>query len=103
MFLPMTAVQDSPLWCRARRSRAARRLGSLISLEVSNRVSAATIDRLILRTGGVFLTSGGCTLQWIFVKVANSARSEEHTSELQPRPHLVCRLLLQKDNLPPMS
>src|SRR5690554_7456974 len=27
--------------------------------------------------------------------VANS-RSEEHTSELQSRPHLVCRLLLEK-------
>src|SRR5690554_7360528 len=28
--------------------------------------------------------------------VAN--RSEEHTSELQSRPHLVCRLLLEKKN-----
>src|SRR5436305_5862549 len=27
-------------------------------------------------------------------------RSEEHTSELQSRPHLVCRLLLEKKNLP---
>src|SRR5690554_6959601 len=27
--------------------------------------------------------------------VANSLRSEEHTSELQSRPHLVCRLLLE--------
>src|SRR3989442_9663374 len=26
----------------------------------------------------------------------NSTRSEEHTSELQSRPHLVCRLLLEK-------
>src|SRR3989442_9662699 len=26
----------------------------------------------------------------------NGARSEEHTSELQSRPHLVCRLLLEK-------
>src|SRR5690554_7659533 len=26
----------------------------------------------------------------------NSGRSEEHTSELQSRPHLVCRLLLEK-------
>src|SRR5690554_2915007 len=26
------------------------------------------------------------------------ARSEEHTSELQSRPHLVCRLLLEKRN-----
>src|SRR5215813_15014189 len=27
---------------------------------------------------------------------ARPARSEEHTSELQSRPHLVCRLLLEK-------
>src|SRR3989442_4558156 len=27
-----------------------------------------------------------------------SVRSEEHTSELQSRPHLVCRLLLEKKN-----
>src|SRR6266498_4715606 len=34
---------------------------------------------------GLWRTStGGC------------ARSEEHTSELQSRPHLVCRLLLEK-------
>src|SRR3989442_11034688 len=26
-------------------------------------------------------------------------RSEEHTSELQSRPHLVCRLLLEKNNI----
>src|SRR5690554_7293655 len=28
-----------------------------------------------------------------------SSRSEEHTSELQSRPHLVCRLLLEKKKL----
>src|SRR3989442_11108258 len=28
--------------------------------------------------------------------IDDSARSEEHTSELQSRPHLVCRLLLEK-------
>src|SRR3989442_2927954 len=27
------------------------------------------------------------------------ARSEEHTSELQSRPHLVCRLLLEKKKI----
>src|SRR5690554_7031824 len=27
---------------------------------------------------------------------SREARSEEHTSELQSRPHLVCRLLLEK-------
>src|SRR5690625_5804084 len=31
-------------------------------------------------------------------KVANAERSEEHTSELQSRGHLVCRLLLEKNN-----
>src|SRR3989442_11939603 len=30
------------------------------------------------------------------VDSAGNLRSEEHTSELQSRPHLVCRLLLEK-------
>src|SRR3989442_3698024 len=30
------------------------------------------------------------------LQVADQRRSEEHTSELQSRPHLVCRLLLDK-------
>src|SRR5690554_7172457 len=30
------------------------------------------------------------------VAAQQSLRSEEHTSELQSRPHLVCRLLLEK-------
>src|SRR5687768_18480595 len=30
-------------------------------------------------------------------------RSEEHTSELQSRLHLVCRLLLEKKNSPPIA
>src|SRR3989442_10310594 len=34
-----------------------------------------------------------CNLE---VPPAQRARSEEHTSELQSRPHLVCRLLLEK-------
>src|SRR3989442_9743717 len=29
-------------------------------------------------------------------RAINEGRSEEHTSELQSRPHLVCRLLLEK-------
>src|SRR5690554_5937871 len=34
-----------------------------------------------------------------FMQAAHSfPRSEEHTSELQSRPHLVCRLLLEKKN-----
>src|SRR5690554_2572359 len=33
---------------------------------------------------------------YIDVPVGTIVRSEEHTSELQSRPHLVCRLLLEK-------
>src|SRR3989442_2933324 len=32
------------------------------------------------------------------VRGHDDARSEEHTSELQSRPHLVCRLLLENKN-----
>src|SRR5690625_6550624 len=32
------------------------------------------------------------------LEAARSVRSEEHTSELQSRGHLVCRLLLEKKN-----
>src|SRR2546422_6411411 len=35
-------------------------------------------------------------LKTTLVEPARSARSEEHTSELQSRLHLVCRLLLEK-------
>src|SRR5690554_6970257 len=35
----------------------------------------------------------------VFFLNEHSKRSEEHTSELQSRPHLVCRLLLEKKNL----
>src|SRR3989442_3868820 len=35
-----------------------------------------------------------------FSHAAEKQRSEEHTSELQSRPHLVCRLLLAKKNYP---
>src|SRR5437870_13238594 len=37
-------------------------------------------------------TAATCGSPWI----PNCARSEEHTSELQSRGHLVCRLLLEK-------
>src|SRR5436305_11904890 len=35
--------------------------------------------------------------EWEIIAIAS--RSEEHTSELQSRPHLVCRLLLEKKNI----
>src|SRR5215813_13033390 len=40
--------------------------------------------------------SGGSRGGHRCAKPIRAARSEEHTSELQSRPHLVCRLLLEK-------
>src|SRR5690625_5868863 len=34
-----------------------------------------------------------------YVNIYQAARSEEHTSELQSRGHLVCRRLLERDDL----
>src|SRR5690625_6071943 len=42
----------------------------------------------------------GPSLSATGVLVRSNARSEEHTSELQSRGHLVCRLLLEKKNKP---
>src|SRR5216684_9332140 len=35
---------------------------------------------------------------WVLTATISPLRSEEHTSELQSRLHLVCRLLLEKKN-----
>src|SRR5690349_23001221 len=51
-----------------------------------------------------FRMTGGCTvrrcpscqIQWVSTAVGVPGRSEEHTSELQSRRDLVCRLLLEK-------
>src|SRR3712207_7924935 len=40
--------------------------------------------------------SGKTTLALHIIAEAHKARSEEHTSELQSRQYLVCRLLLEK-------
>src|SRR5690554_295382 len=47
------------------------------------------------------VTNGGDCEDYVIAKYhALRERSEEHTSELQSRPHLVCRLLLDKINKP---
>ena len=44
-----------------------------------------------VRTGGSTVIVAVCV-----TPLKTAERSEEHTSELQSRPHLVCRLLLEK-------
>src|SRR2546429_6299232 len=43
-----------------------------------------------------WLTHDGWQVYYKFLKAGHQSRSEEHTSELQSRLHLVCRLLLEK-------
>src|SRR5690554_4473115 len=47
-------------------------------------------------TGLVIFMHGGGFMGGDKSIAYSNARSEEHTSELQSRPHLVCRLLLEK-------
>src|SRR3712207_8996704 len=56
------------------------------------------------------LRDDGVDLTWLrsvaeptgvaLIMVERGGRSEEHTSELQSRQYLVCRLLLEKKNIP---
>src|SRR6266498_4290233 len=46
-------------------------------------------------SGALGRTSSSCS-RGRSSHLGRSRRSEEHTSELQSRPHLVCRLLLEK-------
>src|SRR3712207_7503665 len=50
---------------------------------------------------GVELHSVECDGRQLLAEQAIVARSEEHTSELQSRQYLVCRLLLEKKKLIP--
>src|SRR5690554_19420 len=62
------------------------RLISLMGLD-TDKAPGMTVNR--------YCASGLETIALATAKI-NNGRSEEHTSELQSRPHLVCRLLLEK-------
>src|SRR5690554_7750875 len=58
-------------------------------------LNAGDVAVLVLDETAFYGESGGQCGDTGFLK-AEGVRSEEHTSELQSRPHLVCRLLLEK-------
>src|SRR5690554_7793739 len=57
----------------------------------------ADYSRLLASSGSKEVTAF-IDLELRPILLEGTARSEEHTSELQSRPHLVCRLLLEKKN-----
>src|SRR5690625_6771296 len=66
-------------------------------------LKATEWDRRLLRPGDKATNAEGDVYAgyegMYFISASNTRRSEEHTSELQSRGHLVCRLLLEKKNL----
>src|SRR5437660_12763135 len=55
-----------------------------------------TLDEIDNDITGATPASFEPTIDYVVTKIPRFARSEEHTSELQSRGHLVCRLLLEK-------
>src|SRR5207247_10864372 len=53
-------------------------------------------SRVLQKSGGTHLASNFRGSTFDKIKIALQMRSEEHTSELQSRVDLVCRLLLEK-------
>src|SRR5436305_10259701 len=63
-------------------------------------VYRTTIDGRILECNAAMAgILGFSSREELMEQAAGDLRSEEHTSELQSRPHLVCRLLLEKKKI----
>src|SRR2546422_7148905 len=60
-------------------------------------------DALPIYTSAERASASGNPVLLALYYTAKEARSEEHTSELQSRLHLVCRLLLEKKNYQPIG
>src|SRR5690554_6244570 len=65
-----------------------------VGLRTYKGIKAAASFLNDLMVGGFNFTSAKGTNE--YQRKGGNDRSEEHTSELQSRPHLVCRLLLEK-------
>src|SRR3989442_4553158 len=82
-LFPYTTLFRSRMYCSLTHSRSGAR--GVRRLDEAAEDAGAHLEFLADGQGGEELS------EW---RIAN--RSEEHTSELQSRPHLVCRLLLEK-------
>src|SRR3712207_8590396 len=75
-----------------------------ISIQVRNEVLIEPADGITLTSdfpAGGQVTSG--SVSYVMNQVISGLRSEEHTSELQSRQYLVCRLLLEKKKKKPCT
>src|SRR3712207_8028289 len=86
-LLPYTTLFRSPARIYAARAPGVVTVYALFD-DHERTGAAAQGSGLVGAADGLVLTSAHV--------VTTASRSEEHTSELQPRPSLVCRLLLEK-------
>src|SRR5690554_6980194 len=76
--------------------------GALLGwMDVTAAICAQRHSRRVVVTASVNNVSFGSAIKesdvvTVEASISRAFRSEEHTSELQSRPHLVCRLLLEK-------
>src|SRR3989442_10978419 len=88
---------------RAERLALVTRYG-LIGVVIGILVLWWLASRLLARTiTGPLATLTATAQEFGSGRPAAGKRSEEHTSELQSRPHLVCRLLLEKKKTTPSA
>src|SRR6266498_5871195 len=66
------------------------------ALSIASVPAVAQTARPPIRIGSTLALTGPLASTALVHKIVGEYRSEEHTSELQSRPHLVCRLLLEK-------
>src|SRR5436305_3799787 len=88
LFAKNIRIIDDPLRVRGLRSQTFDAEGVKVK-------KLAIIDDGVLTT---WLLDCATARELELVTTGHDDRSEEHTSELQSRPHLVCRLLLEKKN-----
>src|SRR5690554_7738025 len=68
-----------------------------IEFSADTKIDPFNLIKLVQSKPATFKLEGGHTLKFVLNMASidqRFSRSEEHTSELQSRPHLVCRLLL---------
>src|SRR3712207_8510104 len=79
----------------------AAREDTLAALRQELGLDRPALVRYVEWVGGILHGDLGTSITYkmpVSTLVAERMRSEEHTSELQSRPYLVCRLLLEKNN-----
>src|SRR5687768_18199646 len=91
-LFPYTTLFRSPAGCPALPRRTSQAQGFVLNPGRFSRVTSLPTVSSLLRTHPCAVAVGACPAPGH----RRHRRSEEHTSELQSRLHLVCRLLLEK-------